>query len=118
LLRLPLPAEGSAPVGYDTAVVLPLRDGAAEDLAERLLAGVDDALLLTLPGLDEIVIEIPGEDARTLTRRQDGPYTVVEDSARGTTRWRTASSGGRLEPALLADRPVEERLRPFWSVTW
>ncbi|MCC3653276.1 molecular chaperone Hsp90 [Streptomyces sp. S07_1.15] len=118
LLRLPLPAEGSAPVGYDTAVVLPLRDGAAEDLAERLLAGVDDALLLTLPGLDEIVIEIPGEDARTLTRRQDGPYTVVEDSARGTTRWRTASSGGRLESALLADRPVEERLRPFWSVTW
>ncbi|WP_374112877.1 sacsin N-terminal ATP-binding-like domain-containing protein [Streptomyces sp. MNU89] len=118
LLRLPLPAEGSAPVGYDTAVVLPLRDGAAEDLAERLLAGVDDALLLTLPGLDEIVIEIPEEEARTLTRRQDGPYTVVEDSARGTTRWRTASSGGRLEPGLLADRPVEERLRPFWSVTW
>ncbi|WP_030546192.1 sacsin N-terminal ATP-binding-like domain-containing protein [Streptomyces albus] len=118
LLRLPLPAEGSPPLGYDTAVVLPLRDGAAEDLAERLLAAVDDALLLTLPGLDEIVVEIPEEDVRTLTRGQDGPYTVVEDSARGTTRWRTAASGGRLEPALLADRPVEERLRPVWSVTW
>ncbi|NJP99962.1 molecular chaperone Hsp90 [Streptomyces zingiberis] len=118
LLRLPLPAEGSAPAGYDTAVVLPLRDGAAEALAERLLAGIDDALLLTLPGLSEIVVEIPGEEPRTLTRRQEGPYTVVEDSARSTTRWRTAGAGGWLEPALLADRPVEERLRPLWSVTW
>ncbi|WP_413106210.1 hypothetical protein [Streptomyces sp. Inha503] len=26
--------------------------------------------------------------------------------------WRTESVGGRLEPELLADRPVEERLRP------
>ncbi|MYU20168.1 hypothetical protein GTZ78_58240, partial [Streptomyces sp. SID8361] len=39
LLRLPLPAEGIAPDGYDTVVVLPLRDGAALDVAERLLAG-------------------------------------------------------------------------------
>ncbi|NEW70516.1 molecular chaperone Hsp90 [Streptomyces rapamycinicus] len=118
LLRLPLPAEGSAPEGYDTVVVLPLRDGAAWDVAERLLAGIDDALLLTLPGLAEVVVETV-EGTRTLRRRQDGPYTVVEDSgARGTTRWRTESAGGRLEPELLADRPVEERLRPVWSVTW
>ncbi|MGW3599433.1 sacsin N-terminal ATP-binding-like domain-containing protein, partial [Streptomyces sp. NPDC005167] len=48
LLRLPLPAEGTAPDGYDTVVVLPLRDGVAEDLVGRLLAAVDDALLLTL----------------------------------------------------------------------
>ncbi|MFE1791802.1 hypothetical protein ACFW7J_25990, partial [Streptomyces sp. NPDC059525] len=27
------------------------------DLAARLLAAVDDALLLTLPGLDEVVVE-------------------------------------------------------------
>ncbi|MEU8824255.1 molecular chaperone Hsp90 [Streptomyces sp. NPDC048636] len=118
LLRLPLPAEGIAPEGYDTVVVLPLRDGAALDVAERLLAGVDDALLLTLPGLAEVVVETP-EGVRTLRRRAEGPYTVVEDSgARGTTRWRTESAGGRLEAALLADRPVEERLRPVWSVTW
>ncbi len=118
LLRLPLPAEGSAPEGYDTVVVLPLRDGAAWDVAERLLAGIDDALLLTLPGLAEVVVETV-EGTRTLRRRQDGPYTVVEDSgARGTTRWRTESVGGRLDPELLADRPVEERLRPVWSVTW
>ncbi|MFD9287344.1 sacsin N-terminal ATP-binding-like domain-containing protein [Streptomyces sp. NPDC060030] len=117
LLRLPLPAEGTAPDGYDTVVVLPLRDGVAEDLVGRLLDGVDDALLLTLPGLDEVVIETP-DGARTLRRSQHGPYTHVDDSARGLHRWRTAAGSGSLEPALLADRPVEERLRPYWSVTW
>ncbi|MFH8368675.1 sacsin N-terminal ATP-binding-like domain-containing protein [Streptomyces sp. NPDC018031] len=119
LLRLPLPAEGTAPEGYDTVVVLPLRDGAAEDVARRLLAGIDDALLLTLPGLTEVVVETP-DGVRTLRRQVDGPYVAVEDSAaaRGVTRWRTERVGGRLDAALLADRPVEERTRPFWSVTW
>ncbi|MFF5895435.1 sacsin N-terminal ATP-binding-like domain-containing protein [Streptomyces argenteolus] len=117
LLRLPLPAEGTAPEGYDTVVVLPLRDGVAEDLVGRLLEGVDDALLLTLSGLDEVVIETP-DDVRTLTRSQHGPYTHVDDSAHGLHRWRTASAGGAVERELLADRPVEERLRPHWSLTW
>lgn len=118
LLRLPLPAEGTAPEGYDTVVVLPLRDGAAEDLAQRLLSGVDDALLLTLPGLREIVVETPADGARTLYRRTEGPYTVIEDSASGTHRWRTVRHSGPIERELLADRPVEERLRPVWTVTW
>ncbi|MFF7728490.1 sacsin N-terminal ATP-binding-like domain-containing protein [Streptomyces sp. NPDC008001] len=118
LLRLPLPAEGTAPDGYDTVVVLPLRDGAAEDLTARLLAGVDDALLLTLPGLTEVVVETDGA-VRTLTRRQEGPYVLVDDSERGTTaRWRVARDAGALDAALLKGRPVEERLRPHWSVTW
>ncbi|MET7339855.1 molecular chaperone Hsp90 [Streptomyces sp. NPDC005547] len=117
LLRLPLPAEGTAPEGYDTVVVLPLRDGVAEDLVGRLLAAVDDALLLTLTGLDEVVVETP-EGVRTLRRSQHGPYTHIEDSAHGTHRWRTAGRHGPIEPALLADRPLEERLRPHWSVTW
>ncbi|MFJ9199960.1 sacsin N-terminal ATP-binding-like domain-containing protein [Streptomyces flaveolus] len=117
LLRLPFPAEGSAPDPYDTAVILPLRDAAAADLAERLLHAVDDALLLALPGLEEVVIEA-GDDVRTLRRRTDGALTVVEDSREGTTRWRTAAAHGPLTPDLLADRPVEERLRPHWSVTW
>nr|WP_202447271.1 molecular chaperone Hsp90 [Streptomyces sp. SID5468] len=118
LLRLPFPAEGAAPEGYDTVVVLPLRDGAAEDLAHRLLAGVDDALLLTLPGLAEVVVET-ADTVRILTRRQllEGDV-VVEDSAGQFTRWRVVGDGGVLDPALLADRPVEERLRPGWSVTW
>ncbi|MFD0358080.1 sacsin N-terminal ATP-binding-like domain-containing protein [Streptomyces sp. NPDC127110] len=118
LLRLPLPAEGTAPEGYDTVVVLPLRDAAAEDLTERLLAGIDDALLLTLPGLREVVIETPSTGHRVLFRRMDGPYTVIEDSASGTHRWRTVRHTGPIDPALLADRPVEERLRPDWTVTW
>ncbi|WP_407565600.1 sacsin N-terminal ATP-binding-like domain-containing protein [Streptomyces sp. 184] len=153
LLRLPLPlAEADAtavPEGYDTAVRLPLRDPAAAALARRLLAGVDDALLLALPGLAEVVVETP-EGVRTLRRREDGPYTVIEDTGRtgprprtGTepaahplaadptadpttapepaptaTRYRTRAAAGRLDPHLLADRPVEERLRPTWIVTW
>ncbi|EME99851.1 molecular chaperone Hsp90 [Streptomyces mobaraensis NBRC 13819 = DSM 40847] len=118
LLRLPLPAEGTAPEGYDTVVVLPLRDGAAQDLAERLLAGVDDALLLALPGLRELVVELPGAAPRILTAHQEAGHVVVEDSAGETTRWRVERAGGRLDPALLADRPVEERLRPDWALTW
>ncbi|MER7728045.1 molecular chaperone Hsp90 [Streptomyces sp. NPDC096323] len=117
LLRLPLPAEGTAPDGYDTVVVLPLRDGVAEDLVGRLLGAVDDALLLTLAGLEEIVVETP-DTVRTLRRSQHGPYTHIEDSAHGTNRWRTVAHHGPVEPALLADRPLEERLRPHWSVTW
>ncbi|GGZ95354.1 hypothetical protein GCM10010389_37980 [Streptomyces echinoruber] len=130
LLRLPFAAEGAAPEPYDTVVILPLRDAAAADLAERLLRGVDDALLLTLPGLAEVVVEIGDEAPRTLVRRDEDGCTVVEDSLppsrlrssggtpMGTTRWRTASAHGPLPPELLADRPVEERLRPHWSVTW
>ncbi|MFF3322136.1 sacsin N-terminal ATP-binding-like domain-containing protein [Streptomyces sp. NPDC002889] len=117
LLRLPLPAEGTAPDGYDTVVVLPLRDGAAVDLVERLLAGVDDALLLALTGLSEIVIETP-DGVRELRRSTDGAYVRIDDSAQGSRSWRVVSHGGPIEPALLADRPLEERLRPQWSVTW
>ncbi|KAA6214544.1 molecular chaperone Hsp90 [Streptomyces albofaciens JCM 4342] len=117
LLRLPFPAEGSAPQGYDTSVVLPLRDGAAHELTVRLLAGIDAALLLTLPGLAEVVIETP-DGVRELRRRQEGAYVVIEDSERGTSRWRVRSENGALDPELLADRPVEERLRPHWAVTW
>ncbi|GAB2899083.1 hypothetical protein GCM10027074_77400 [Streptomyces deserti] len=118
LLRLPFAAEGTAPDPYDTAVILPLRDAAAADLAERLLRAIDDALLLTLPGLAEVVVEIDDDGPRTISRRTDGPFTVVDDSGNGVTHWRTTAAHGSLTPDLLADRPVEERLRPFWSVTW
>ncbi|MFV0135199.1 sacsin N-terminal ATP-binding-like domain-containing protein [Streptomyces sp. HMX87] len=119
LLRLPYAAEGTAPDPYDTAVILPLRDTPAADLAERLLNAVDDALLLALPGLEEVVIETDRTaDVRTLRRRTEGGLTVVEDSRDGTSRWRSSAAHGPLTPDLLADRPVEERLRPHWSVTW
>ncbi|MEU3033582.1 sacsin N-terminal ATP-binding-like domain-containing protein [Streptomyces griseoaurantiacus] len=128
LLRLPFAAEGRAPEPYDTVVVLPLRDPAAEGLAERLLDAVDDALLLALPGLEEVVVEVGETAPRTLRRTTEGgegAHTLIEDSrpgaegsGPGVTRWRTATAHGPLDPALLADRPVEERLRPHWSVTW
>ncbi|OEJ26335.1 molecular chaperone Hsp90 [Streptomyces agglomeratus] len=121
LLRLPLPAEGSAPSGYDTVVVLPLRDGGAVDLAQHLLDAIDDALLLTLPGLAEVVVETPDGATRTLTRAEQDAYVHIDDTvgtATRTTRWRTVTRSGALAPALLAGRPVEERLRPHWAVTW
>ncbi|HZI97895.1 MAG TPA: hypothetical protein VFD41_10275 [Actinomycetales bacterium] len=108
-LRLPLPAEGVAPTGYDTAVLLPLHDpgldgGAAHELARRLLAEVADPLLLALPGLEEVVVEVPGEPTRTL--RDVG------------SRWHVRRAAGAHTDADLADRPTEERRRPAWSVTW
>ncbi|MFJ9717863.1 sacsin N-terminal ATP-binding-like domain-containing protein [Streptomyces sp. NPDC101213] len=118
LLRLPFAAEGTAPEPYDTAVILPLRDTPAADLAERLLTAVDDALLLALPGLEEVVIEVGDAAPRTLRRDTDGALTVVSDTREGTTRWRIAAAHGPLTPDLLVGRPVEERLRPHWSVTW
>ncbi|TDC25169.1 molecular chaperone Hsp90 [Streptomyces sp. 8K308] len=128
LLRLPFPlppAEPAAavPDGFDTAVTLPLRDAAAEDLATRLLDAVDDTLLLTLPGLVEVAVETPG-GTRTLTRRQFGPYTQITEEpgpaglAVRSTRWRVSQDSGEAKPELFADRPIEERDRRHWSVTW
>ncbi|MEU6660507.1 molecular chaperone Hsp90 [Streptomyces sp. NPDC046821] len=125
LLRLPFAAQGAAPEPYDTVVILPLRDPAAEELAARLVDAIDDTLLLALPGLEEVVVETAA-GTRTLRRRTDGPYVAVDDErvdvhgAREsvTTRWRVLVRTGPLDAALLADRPLEERLRPHWSVTW
>ncbi|WP_428957633.1 sacsin N-terminal ATP-binding-like domain-containing protein [Streptomyces sp. cg35] len=119
LLRLPFAAEGQAPDGYDTVVILPLRDQAAEALAARLLDDVDDTLLLALPGLAEVTVTTDA-GTRVLRRRTTDAYTVISDDARepAELRWRTVTRTGALTPDLLADRPVEERLRPHWSVTW
>ncbi|GAA0296461.1 hypothetical protein [Kineococcus aurantiacus] len=118
-LRLPLPAPGAAavPDGYDTVVELPLRDAAARGLVERQLAaltgtdgadGTDgggaDVLLLALPGLAEVVVEVPGGPAR---RCAD-----VED------RWRVLRRSGRFDAADLAGRGVEDRRRPGWHLAW
>ncbi|GDY63896.1 hypothetical protein SAV14893_032890 [Streptomyces avermitilis] len=91
LLRLPFAAEGTAPETYDTVVVLPLRDTAAEDLAERLLTGIDDALLLALPGLEEVVVEVGEGDARTLRR-------LTEGTEHGAAADRTGTDAGQVAP--------------------
>ncbi len=114
VLRLPFPAEPSLIAGYDTVVRVPLRDGASQGLVRRLLAWIDDALLLTLPALAEVVVEVEGH-VRVLRARTDGPYVVIDEGER-STRWLRLERSGPLEPELLADRPVEERDRPWWSV--
>ena len=102
-LRLPWPAEGTPPTGYDTAVVLELRDEVAADEVATLLAGVDDALLLALPGLVEILVE------------DDEHVRRIADVER---RWTVVTAEGELPLALLAARPVEERDARAWRVTW
>ncbi|WP_421732331.1 sacsin N-terminal ATP-binding-like domain-containing protein [Cellulomonas sp.] len=105
-LRLPLPADGRPPAGYDTAVVLQLRDEVAADEVRALLREVGDPLLLALPGLVEIVVEDHTSDAPS--RR----FADVED------RWVVVSAEGDLPYEVVADRPVEERSARTWRVTW
>ena len=106
-LRLPRPDGLRPPVGYDTAVVLELRDGAAAGEVRALLADLGDPLLLALPALDEIVVEIDIVGESSLRR-------VADVGA----RWTIARGTGTLDLALLADRPVEERSAREWRVTW
>ncbi|MFD0890833.1 hypothetical protein ACFQ08_40330, partial [Streptosporangium algeriense] len=62
-------------------------------------------LLLGLPALEAIEIDLEGE-----TR------TILPDG------WRVVSASGRFSPEevteLFADRPTEERARPYWLVRW
>jgi len=131
LLRLPFPAADAAavPDGYDTAVTLRLRDAEARSTVARLLAETGPALLLALPALAEVRIAAP-EGERVLTRREQPPtgtdlpadddVLITADGPDGaaTTRWRTLTRTGRFDPGQLADRPVEERDRPEWTLTW
>lgn len=107
---LRLPFAGAAPThpavpprGWDTAVVLTLRDAAAVDQVRAELRDVGDPLLLALPALTEIEVQV------------DERSRVLRDVA---DRWVTATRTGALDPALLAERPVEERVRTGWQVTW
>ncbi len=105
VLRLPFASPAGAdavPAGYTSVVRLPLRDGAAEALARRLLESVDDLLLLAMPALSQVIIDIDG-DPRQL--------------AEVRSRWRTATVTGTHSAAVLAERP-EERLHPQWSAMW
>ncbi|MFB6721245.1 sacsin N-terminal ATP-binding-like domain-containing protein [Kribbella sp. NPDC056345] len=107
VLRLPFEAEGEPPTGYDTAVILPLRDEAVAALVSRLLAEAGDPLLLALPGLESIVLE-NAEETR-----------VLENAG---SRWWIHRIAGTFDAGereqLLADRPIEERSRPYYSVLW
>ncbi|HEX6338414.1 MAG TPA: hypothetical protein VFZ85_15750 [Jiangellaceae bacterium] len=112
VLRLPIPADGAPPPGYDTAVRLPLRDDGARQLVRSLLDAVDDALLLSLPAIEEVVIDT-GAATRTLSAERRGSDVVVAEGDR-QTRWRLVERTGSVRAELLADRPVEEPDR--WRV--
>lgn len=104
-LRLPFATEpSSVPVGCTTAIRLVLRDDEAVASIEAQLDAVGDALLLALPGLDEIRIERPGAAERVV--------------AGADHRWLSVTRSGPVPAELLATRPVEERGSTVWSVTW
>ena len=116
VLRLPFAAAGVPPEGFATAVTLPLRDEAAIQLVERLLAEAGPAMMLALPALTRMEIDINGT-TRLLTATHDGDgVTIAVDDAVG--RWRTSGAEGQTDERLLAGRPAEERARPSWSVRW
>jgi hypothetical protein len=115
VLRLPWPADGTPPEGFTTEVVLPLRPGARETVAAAL-HDLPAELLLALPGLAEIEVVVHGA-ARKLTRVGSAPRVRLSDGG-ATTVWRVAQRTGELPADLVADRPVEERDRRAWTVTW
>ena len=116
VLRLPFPAAdervgGVLPQGYDTAVVVRLRDAAAAAAVERALDAVDDALLLALPALAEVRVEVEAEGGGARPR-------VLASAAE---RWHLLRRSGPLPPHVLAGLGVEERARAErtgWSLTW
>ena len=122
MLRLPFPAHSEGDADYDTVVTLVLRDDSARDRARRLLERTGEALLLALPGLAEVRVDVEGTE-RVLTREETtGAADLItgQQGPRGSrvTSWRVLSRSGDFEPELLADRPLEERERVSWSLTW
>ena len=117
VLRLPWPTdpdEERPPTGFSTEVRLPLLPAAAAEV-ERILA--DDAtaedLFWALTDLTEI--DLP---SRVVRCGIDGDGLTVIADGRATARYRTAEQTGHLPAELLADRPIEERGRTHWRVTW
>lgn len=116
VLRLPWAlAPLEVPSGYDTAVWLPW-DGphaaAVRQRVEELLGGIDPTLLLTVPGLGEIRLELPGGAPQVWSCRELSPGVV--DCA--GVRWLVETATGMLPAPLLAARPVEERQRDRFRI--
>ncbi len=97
VLRLPWPATAEPAEGFTTTVRLPLRDPAAVELVRRLLAEVDDALLLALPALTEITV---ADGRRTPGGRRRG-------SLAGGPPVRPARPGAARGPSRRGARPTD-----------
>ncbi|GGM18835.1 sacsin N-terminal ATP-binding-like domain-containing protein [Promicromonospora citrea] len=105
VLRLPHPADGTADDETDTVVELALRDDGAAAAVSAQLTALDDALLLALPALAEVVVEDEFAGQR-------GSARVLSDVA---ARWHVRRASGPLAPDDAL--PAEER-RTEWSVLW
>jgi hypothetical protein len=121
VLRLPFAGQGPGagdplPEGFQTVVELPLRDQGAVSLVSRLLTQTGPALLLALPALTRVEITV-GNETRELTAVRGGALSVITVDGVPST-WLVAGTDGGLDPALLADRPAEERASTSWSVRW
>jgi hypothetical protein len=115
VLRLPWPTEGTPPEGFATEVVLPLRAG-VRDAVVAALDALPGELLLALPGLSAVEVVVDGR-RRSLSQELSPPEVLITDGGR-TTVWHVAQRSGELLAELVADRPVEERERRAWTVTW
>lgn len=115
VLRLPWPAEGVLPSGFDTEVVLPLRAG-ARDVVRQALGRCTDDLLLALPGLTEIEVVVDGVTRRRRITEDDGIVRLTGGD--GESRWHAVRRSGELAEGTLVDRPAEERARRSWSLAW
>jgi hypothetical protein len=115
VLRLAWPAAGAPPAGFATEVVLPLRPGVRDTVAAALSALSAD-LLLALPGLSAIDVVVDGA-VRNLSRGLSAPKVRITDG-NVDTLWHVAQRSGELPAELVADRPVEERERRGWTLTW
>ncbi len=113
-LRLPWPldvAEPGPPAGFVTEVRLPIRPDAVDAVRDQL-AGAGEWLFFALPGLSALEI-VDESGTRSWTRDdKDGTTTI------GASRFAVVHASGQLPAALLADRPVEERTRTRWWLSW
>jgi hypothetical protein len=124
-LRLCWPVSDPDPLpeGYSTEVRLPLAEDAdgRQLVAEWSKAAVDH-VFWALPDLqavdlgDRVIARrtAPGDRVELVTTT-DGDGLSAEERLAGFT-WVTA--GGELPAELLADRPVEERGRSSWRISW
>ncbi|MCZ2861125.1 sacsin N-terminal ATP-binding-like domain-containing protein [Blastococcus sp. VKM Ac-2987] len=115
VLRLPWPARGEPPEGFDTEVVLPLRPGARPALAAAL-RDLSAELLLALPGLAAVEVVVDG--VRRELARSGAPPEVRLSEDGVVTPWAVAQRSGELPERLRAGRAAEERDRRAWTVTW
>ena len=124
VMRLPWTAQPDATVrrlldaGAATVARLPFRDADAEDRAVELLETVDPLLLLFLDLIELTVDGIEPHRRMTATPGDEPDTVVLRSGAESSATWLRHRVQGDLPAELHSDRPVEERERASWTVTW